>query len=1134
MRAFAFAAGGAAVLAIAVVSSTPTAGTPAPRMAGAATPPTLFKDSRQSLAIARAQGRRDITLVIAAVAGRSAALAQDVTRLGGDVRFRDDEVGYLRVRVPLDRATAVSALPNVAAAAADFENSYPSRLTPASAMDGGRADTRGGDPGLLQARTQSGETWPPRPGDRPLRDQYSPLKDIGADALLARNPTFDGRGVTIALLDGNVDLLLPEYQTAYSADGRRVAKIADFLNVTDPRDDAELNPQWVDMKAEVDASTGRATFGGKPFTVPRPGRYRIGLFDERRFNDPANAAYIDQDVDRDGNPAGDDGLFGVLWDERTNDVWVDTNRDLSFADQKAMTDYIKRQDVGVFGRDDPATPIRESLGFAVQTDAANKFVSINLGIYQHASGIMGHVVGNREPNGRISGVAPGARLVSMFYGVSNLHGAIEGLIRAFRHPMIDLIVFEQSVAMASIPYLLADGHHPLSIIAQRLTTRYQKLMFVPGGNAPGFGIVAEDGVAPGVISVGGYQSRDSYLANWGIAVAEYDNLHWGGMSHGPSGTGSLKPDLLAPSGQVSTDVGYRRGMARKGLYQLPPGYSVDGGTSTATPMAAGATALVVSAARQRGIRYDAVTLKAALQGGARRIPRLGAHEQGAGVIHVANALDLLEKLQSAPRLAITSRAPVRTALSSLLATPNEGTGLLEREGWKPGDRGERTVVLTRTSGPAAPMPFAVEWLGNDGTFGSASSVTLPLDRPIPVAVTIAVKDAGVHSAQMVLTTPSLPVPAHRLLATVVAALPLDAGTRHSATATLTVARPADGSLFVTVPPNAAALAFGAGSKEGPLRLTVVSPEREQLYPCPYPPTAAPCAVARPTPGVWEINVANNDMTYDESVVDAAKPRSVTVTASALAVDIAGPPATGWPRADGGTSFAPRLTNRLAAVKNLGAAGSVGSAFKVSRSIGAGEQHAYQITVPRGATFVRARVHAVDPGADLDLYLLDCTGLDQKPGASYDRATGGKSPPLPDAACVPRGKAAGIGPDGEVEALDPAPGRWTVVVDAYTLGGASTSYEYVDIVSDPSLGAVVAADAAEDRAAGASWGVGAHAWAVKSPDAPRTLAGRIVVTSRDVVQTPGFGQPPRAVTLGALDFFPGPTTETRSSSRGGKR
>src|SRR4029453_14434553 len=127
------------------------------------------------------------------------------------------------------------------------------------------------------------------------------------------------------------------------------------------------------------------------------------------------------------------------------------------------------------------------------------------------------------------------------------------------------------------------------------------------------------------------------------------------------------------------------------------------------------------------------------------------------------------------------------------------------------------------------------------------------------------------------------------------------------------------------------------------------------------------------------------------------------------------------------NFAANLTNRLAGVKSVVPAGSVASAFRTRPSNAQSEQHVYQIAVPKGAAYVRARVHAAQPNADLDLYLLDCTGLDRKPAAPSEPATGGKSPPMPDVACATKAKAAGVGPDGEVEVSDPAPGRWTVVV-----------------------------------------------------------------------------------------------------------
>ena len=59
---------------------------------------------------------------------------------------------------------------------------------------------------------------------------YSPFKDLGAAEWLRKNPTYDGRGVTIAVLDGFVDFLLPELQEATTLDGKPIRKVMDVLN----------------------------------------------------------------------------------------------------------------------------------------------------------------------------------------------------------------------------------------------------------------------------------------------------------------------------------------------------------------------------------------------------------------------------------------------------------------------------------------------------------------------------------------------------------------------------------------------------------------------------------------------------------------------------------------------------------------------------------------------------------------------------------------------------------------------------------------------------------------------------------------------------------------------------------------
>jgi hypothetical protein len=1100
----------ALILSISIAIAAPAAALPAsPPASAAGTRPALFKDSRQSLAIARAQGRKEVAVLIAAKPGAAAAVAADAKRLGGDVRYRDDEIGYLRIRVPIDNANALAESAGVQAATVDYDDSYPNRLA------AGRPAQPMPDP-PDPPKTEAVPDWPPILSDYPLVHPYSPLKDLAAADFQREHPTWDGRGVTIGVLDGNFDMLLPEFQTAYTADGKTVPKVADYLNVTDPRDDADINPQWVDMKTVVRSSGGTVSYGGKTFQVPRDGTYRIGFFNERRFNMDSNASYIDQDIDRNGNPKGDDGLFGVLWDEATNDVWVDTNRDLDFKNETALTDYAKRPLFGVFGKDDPETPWRDTIGFAVQTDKKNKFVSINVGIYQHCTTIMGSVVGNREPKGRIQGVAPGARLVSLFYGVSNEHGLIEGMIVAFRHPAIDVIVLEQSVAIASIPYLLADATHPISVIAQRLTERYGKLMFVPGDNAPAFGFVAEDGLAPGVVSVGGYQSKESYRINNGFIPEHDDNLHWGAGSHGPSGNGALKPDLIAPSGQMGTEVGYRKGAGQKGLYRLPPGYSVDGGTSTATPMAAGAAALVVSAAKQTGVPHDAARLKAALTGSARYIANLAAHEQGNGLIQVGPAYALLQKYASTAPLSIAVQGPVRTKLSPLLQPPNTGVGLYEREGWKLGDQATRDVTLTRKNGPAGMARFSITWLGNDGTFSAPDSVDLPLGQPVSVPVTIQAKGVGAHSAILQLGGAASPGPAGRVLNTIVVPLRPAADNQYEVTTQVTPPVPGNVSAFVEVPPGSRALAFSVSSPD--VTLSLIGPDKDALYPCPFDTKGAPnaCATANPQPGVWEINVDNTKMVrnFDFEFANPMKSSPVTVTARLVGVDVGSAAAPSLDR-----PFTLDLQNRLAKVTAAASSSGVASVRRQTGSIARGAQDLYEIDVPEGATSLRASLEG-EGAADLDLYVLDCTPPEKpkEPAEAKEKEKGNKSPMAPPALCAPTAKAADVGPGGDVRITGPKKGRWVVVVDAFDARGTAR-YTLVDAITHPSYGAIAVMDPPDARSPDARWTAQAVALGSKDAPAGRRLEACVDATSTEIQTTTGrYGQGDRvALPLGSAEI-----------------
>ena len=291
----------------------------------------LSGQGRELLAQARARGEAVVTLLVATNPGATGAVSAALVGLGGNARYQDDQLGYIRVLIATARAETAAGLNGVQAV--DLDEVIPVDDPRPEAVD----DVAQVDP----------------PGAAtPKLNAYMPTRDIGAPQFVQAHPTYDGRGVKIGIVDLGVDVLTPELQTARLLNGSVVPKIVDWVTYTDPVTDGD--PTWIDMAQQVSGAT--FTFNSALYTAPAPGSYRIGLFNER---DQRLGGELGNDVNRDGNPAGSSGVFAVLWSTTDNTVWVDTNQNRSFADEQPMTDFKVKRDIGVFGTDNPATPIRE-------------------------------------------------------------------------------------------------------------------------------------------------------------------------------------------------------------------------------------------------------------------------------------------------------------------------------------------------------------------------------------------------------------------------------------------------------------------------------------------------------------------------------------------------------------------------------------------------------------------------------------------------------------------------------------------------------------------------------------------------------------------------------------------------------
>lgn len=948
----------------------------------------LRKTDRERAIAAKLQNKKDVLLVVAAKPGMNEAVVREAMKFGAVIRFREDSVDYLRLRVPVDRIYDVAGSSTVEVVAVDGVQLYK---TSQDIPVGGSKKT------------------PPPDKNTPAENSFLPTADIGAPQFIRDHPTFDGRGVTIASVDGNSpDALAPELQTALSIDGTPVPKFSDVINSLDPTDDD--SPVRVDMSSEVEARNGSFESKQVNYQSPADGKYRLGFFDIDAFGGGLLRPYLPQ-------LGNDKNSLAVLWQEHTNLVWVDTNLDQSFADETALTDFNSSYRAGVLGKDNPATPLRETVAFTILTNPQYKLIYLAPLANGHATATASVAAGHNFFGGKMNGVAPGARIASVLRK-SLTHSFVEAMILTIKNPKVDIVSLQWVAIMPP-----EDGGSVVGVIFRRLIEKYRKPIFSGANNSgPGLSTHGEQAVPDKVISVGGYVNKLTWQSNYGVSTAANDTLA-NLSSRGPRVDGGFKPDLVAPAATVSANFGIAEYLLPP-PFQLPPGYSSGAGTSYACPMVAGAAALLISAAKQSGVPYDAEKIAWALKTSARYLPGIAAHEQGNGLVNVAAAWEALKRAPA--HVAISSSVPINVAVGPYLKTPNQGPGIFEREGWQAGQSSQRTITFTRTSGGSKPTDYVVRWTGNDGSFSSAIKIRLPLNTPVRFPVTINVKTSGVHSAILNLDdSMSGARSIYQVMNTVIAAEQFRASENFTVTREGTTEYPGYISYFLNVPENASALKVDVKIHQGTIKLRFMRPTGKEFdsphdTPVRWPPEYHTAGtfnriIADPERGVWQVIVENESLRVPgDSETRRARFR---ITATVYGVEFKSPS---------------KFVNYFAFVDGYFPTTPLGSAFSTRMLIADGDRPIiHEIDVPPGAETLRARIDGPTvKTADVDLYLYFCAKECELKAFSSQR-----------------------GVQERVAIAQPTGGKWKVVIDPVLIPSGALTLDYTDIITHAAFDAL---------------------------------------------------------------------------------
>jgi hypothetical protein len=509
-------------------------------------------------------------------------------------------------------ATAPVPRPNIDPAA--LPSPEQAARTEAASRDSARATVSVG----TAASGSAADAW---------RSGWMPLRETGVDAFIREHPTFDGRGVLIAILDSGIDGTVAGLGTT-SAGERKILDLRDFSG--------EGSVPLVPVTADRDA----VTIAGRRLTgIGRVAAFASGgaLYGGRLLELPLGPAAGDVN----GNGVTGDTLPVVV--VRGSAGWLlfaDTDGDGSLANERPVADYLAGHETLGWHVAGKPSPLGVAVNFTSPAAGGPPRLDLFFDTFAHGTHVAGIAAGHDIGGVHgFDGAAPGAFLLGCKIAndaqgsVSTTGAMIRALDYAIRFASERRLPLVVNLSFG-VGNEIEGGARIDRAMDSVLAAHPEVVLVVSAGN---------DG--PGLSTIGFPASISRGITVGATLPSVFLTANPSGGAPSPiagfsaRGGELARPDLLAPGMAYSTVPRWNAGGER------------EGGTSMAAPQVTGLVAVLRSAVAPR--MPDAVTFRHALMVTARPIPGASFLDQGTGVPDAGRALRWLQRGQPVPRIGVT-------------------------------------------------------------------------------------------------------------------------------------------------------------------------------------------------------------------------------------------------------------------------------------------------------------------------------------------------------------------------------------------------------------------------------------------------------------------------------------------------